>query len=93
MKPSFKRKILKVQYKKNNKPESWLGGWGREMLYSMQLLEIHNSRLCKKKKKSLSGSPIRNLLKDFPGGTMDKNPPANIGDMGWLPGLGRSHML
>ena len=43
MKPSFKRKNLKVQYKKTNKPESWLGGWGRELLHSMQLLETHNS--------------------------------------------------
>ena len=28
----------------------------------------------------------------FPGGTVDKNPPANAGDMGSIPGLGRSHM-
>ena len=30
---------------------------------------------------------------DFPGGTVVKNPPANAGDMGFIPGLGRSHML
>ena len=29
----------------------------------------------------------------FPGGTVVKNPPANAGDMGSSPGLGRSHML
>ena len=30
---------------------------------------------------------------DFPGGTMVKNPPANAGDMGSIPGWGtRSHM-
>ena len=28
----------------------------------------------------------------FPGGVVVKNPPANAGDMGWRPGLGRSHM-
>ena len=28
----------------------------------------------------------------FPGGTMVKNPPANAGDMGSIPGPGRSHM-
>ena len=28
----------------------------------------------------------------FPGGTVVKNPPANAGDMGSSPGLGRSHM-
>ena len=31
-------------------------------------------------------------LGDFPGGTMVKNPPANAGDMGSIPGPGRSHM-
>ena len=31
-------------------------------------------------------------LGDFPGGTVVKNPPANAGDMGSSPGLGRSHM-
>ena len=29
---------------------------------------------------------------DFPGGTVVKNPPANAGDTGLSPGLGRSHM-
>ena len=29
----------------------------------------------------------------FPGGTVDKNLPANAGDMGSVPGPGRSHML
>ena len=28
---------------------------------------------------------------DFPGGPMDKNPSANPGDMGSIPGLGRFH--
>ena len=31
-------------------------------------------------------------LEDFPGGAVDKNPPANTGDMGSIPGQGRSHM-
>ena len=31
-------------------------------------------------------------IRDFPGGTVVKNPPANVGDMGLSPGLGRSHM-
>ena len=29
---------------------------------------------------------------DFPGSTVDKNVPANAGDMGLIPGLGRFHM-
>ena len=28
---------------------------------------------------------------DFPGGTVAKNPPANVGDTGSSPGPGRSH--
>ena len=31
--------------------------------------------------------------RDFPGGAVVKNPPANTGDMGLIPGPGRSHML
>ena len=33
------------------------------------------------------------MVWDFPGGTVDKNPPANAGDTGSIPGLGRFHML
>ena len=29
---------------------------------------------------------------DFPGGTGDKNPPANAGNTGSIPGPGRSHI-
>ena len=31
-------------------------------------------------------------LQDFPGGLVVKNPPANVGDLGLIPGLGRFHM-
>ena len=31
-------------------------------------------------------------LGDFPGGAVVKNPPANAGDTGSIPGLGRYHM-
>ena len=33
------------------------------------------------------------MIADFPGGAVVKNPPANAGDTGSSPGLGRSHML
>ena len=36
---------------------------------------------------------IKNEIGDFPGGTVVKNQPANAGDTGLSPGLGRSHML
>ena len=35
-------------------------------------------------------NPLDN--RDFPGGTVVKNPPANAGDTGSSPGPGRSHM-
>ena len=35
---------------------------------------------------------FKNTWRDFPGGAVIKNPPANAGDMGSSPGLGRSHM-
>ena len=35
---------------------------------------------------------IKTYVQDFPGGAVVKNPPANAGDMGSSPGLGRSHM-
>ena len=41
----------------------------------------------KKKKKELNVE----LLLDFPGSTVDKNLPANAGDMGSIPGLRKFH--
>ena len=32
------------------------------------------------------------MLMNFLSGTMDRNPPANAGDVGSIPGLGRFHM-
>ena len=32
------------------------------------------------------------MWKGLPGDSVVKNPPANAGDMGLIPGLGRSHM-
>ena len=36
---------------------------------------------------------IKNAARDFPGGAVVKNLPANAGDTGSSPGPGRSHML
>ena len=35
----------------------------------------------------------KSLMRDFPGGTVVNNLPANAGDTGSIPGAGRSHML
>ena len=37
-------------------------------------------------------SPYIKVWQDFPRGPVVKNLPDNAGDMGWIPGLGRSHM-
>ena len=34
----------------------------------------------------------KKISRDFPGGAVVKNPPANAGDTGSIPGPGRSHM-
>ena len=36
---------------------------------------------------------VKNMLRGFPGGAVVENLPANAGDTGSSPGLGRSHML
>ena len=41
---------------------------------------------------SLYSSAQEIAIKGFPGGAVVKNPPANAGDTGLIPGLGRSHM-
>ena len=40
---------------------------------------------------SLYNNALR--TQDFPGGVVDKNPPANAGDMGSIPELRRFHMF
>ena len=47
---------------------------------------IHEQALLKRKYHSNTS------LRDFPGGAVVKNPPANAGDTGSSPGPGRSHM-
>ena len=52
----------------------------REKLKKVQLQEVLNKAFKKR-----SGG--------FPGGSLVKNLPANAGDTGSIPGLGRSHIL
>ena len=42
---------------------------------------------------TLTSSKKKLICRGFPGGLVVKNPPANAGDMGSIPDLGRSHML
>ena len=43
-------------------------------------------------KTSLPNLNLKSLFRDFPGGAVVKNLPANAGDTGSIPGLGISHM-
>ena len=69
---------------------------------------IENNRAIKITKKVVFGEKFKHLLKDtteeqfniikmsflgFPGGAVVESLPANAGDTGSSPGLGRSHML
>ena len=49
-----------------------------------------------RQKSPFFGAKFQKLKTDiwgFPGGSVTKNPPANAGDTGSIPGLGRSYML
>ena len=46
-----------------------------------------------KKNKEIRLKLQKSEIREFPGGTVVKNPPANAGDTGLSPGQGRSHML
>ena len=43
-------------------------------------------------KPSLKRQTLKKKVQSFPGGSVVKNPPANAGDTGLIPDLGRSHM-
>ena len=62
-----------------------IGKLGIEMNYLNLISNLYNKNL-------LSLLPLKVKDLDFLGGTVVKNPPANSGDMGSIPGLGRSHM-
>ena len=68
-----------------NSSEGWRNLWGRRQSHYKDVLS--------------SWKPLRAIItqfktdyEGFPGGAAVKNPPANAGDTGWIPGPGRSHM-
>ena len=50
------------------------------------------SNVCAKAQNHKRLASLRPESQDFSGGTMDKNLPANAGDLGSIPDPGRSHM-
>ena len=66
--------------------------WGyREMPYPVSTQRRRPNAAKKKERKKERRKEKKK--KGFPGGALVKNPPANAGDTGSSPGLGRSHML
>ena len=54
---------------------------------------LHGSYgICRTQCPLVQNSKIKVLLQDFPGSAVDKNPSANAGDRGSIPGSGRFHM-
>ena len=57
---------------------------------------INQSELCMSQSHTLQFPspllPFKRPLWDFQGGTVDRNLPANAGEMGLIPGPGRFHM-
>ena len=47
----------------------------------------------KKRRRVVSRERKKYSWRDFPGGTVDKNPPASRGNTGMIPGSGRFHVL
>ena len=73
--------------------QSWVQWWGQKgdrfCPQDTQRL-MWSGDTCLYTRRHVQESKTRN--RDFPRGTVVKNPPANPGDMGSSPGLGRSHM-
>ena len=66
------------------KPPAANTAWQREMIWGYTETWDKNPQISSFNKMYSVG---------FPGGTVVKNPPANAGDTGSIPGLGRFHML
>ena len=66
--------------KQTNKARVWLPNYCLRKDYTAQTCLSYN---------------VSQILvsRDFPGGTVARNPPCNAGDYGSIPGLGKVHML
>ena len=55
-------------------------------------LSVLSAQFCCDPKTALKNKVyLKEVLRDFPGGAVVKNPPASVGDTGSIPGPGRSH--
>ena len=64
-----------------------------QMLCLHHLFEMHYRYGTRRKLSAVCKELLKSFCWGFPGGAVVKNLPANTGDIGSSPGLGRSHML
>ena len=81
-----KETIIKMK----RQPSEWEKIFASESMDKGLISKIYKQLMQVNIKKKTTQS--KNGQKDFPGGAVVKNPPANAGDMGSSPGPGRSHM-
>ena len=62
-------------------------------MFIISKIDLLNRSFIKIRENMDSTYNSKNVIKDFLGGAVVKNPPANAGDTGSSPGPGRSHML
>ena len=89
---------LKVQTRGNKGSQREGSGPGTTSRSVSWILKLHHHFLFsvvhtrRPQHKFSDGSKMNEKFRDFPGGVVVKNPPANAGDMGLIPGPGRFHM-
>ena len=71
-----------------SKPSATLRGGFYDVPIISQMREVRLGKV----KWPVSLTPLKSILVGFPGGVVAGNPPAKAGDMGSIPGAGRSHM-
>ena len=67
---------------------TWIRGITTTTISNTVLCETHMKHAARRLR-----APKKHQWRDFPGGAVVQNPPANAGVMGLIPGLGRSHSL
>ena len=76
---------MKKTIAKINKTKSWF-------FEKINKIDKPLARLNRKKGRRLKSTELEKKKEGFPGGAVVENLPANAGDTGSSPGLGRSHM-
>ena len=92
--PEIQRKISKYTYKLKNKyaVQNLLSACVLNSMYPASYQITISWKLRQKSSSFTAWMSLENMMLDFLSGTVDRNPPANAGDTGSVPGLGGFHM-